>query len=131
MAFRFESLEVFQLAVDYATFAYQLTRKFPREEIFGLTGNLRRAAASIANNVAEGSGRGTRRDFMHFVDVAFGSLTESVASAILAERLGYLGQPDLGEIRERADHLGRKLQSFKRSLATSDARRATIESAKP
>jgi four helix bundle protein len=124
MAFRFEGLEVFQLAIDYAAFVYQVTKKFPREEMFGLTGNLRRRATSIANNIAEGSGRGTRRDFMHFVDVAFGSLAESVASCILAERLGYLKEPDLDEVRARADRLGRKLQSFKRSLATSDPRRA-------
>jgi four helix bundle protein len=120
MAFRFEGLEVFQLAVDYASFAYRVTEQFPRKEMFGLTANLRRAATSIANNIAEGSGRGTRRDFSHFVDVAFGSLTETVASFILAERLGYVNTSDLGEIRERAEPLGRKLQSFKKALATSD-----------
>ena len=123
MAFRFERLEVFQLAVDYAAFAYELTKKFPREEMFGLTANLRRAATSIANNVAEGSGRGTRRDFMHFIDVAFGSLTESVASFIVAERLDYLKQPEVEQVRERAEHLGRKLQSFKKALGTNDLRR--------
>ena len=127
MAFRFEGLEIFQLAIDYAEFAYKITKGFPREQMFGLTGNLRRAATAIANNIAEGSGRGTRRDFMHFVDVAFGSLTESVASCILAERLGYLKQPDLNEVRERADHLGRKLQSFKRALATRDVQRAASD----
>lgn len=120
MSFRFEGLEIFQLVIDHAMLVYKLTKTFPREEVFGLTANLRRAASSIAHNIAEGSGRGTRRDFMHFVDVASGSLFETMASFVLAERLGYVDRSQLDEVRESADRLGRKLQSFKRSLATSD-----------
>jgi len=124
MAFRFEGLEVFQLAIDFAKTSYQMTKSFPREEIFGLTANLRRAATSVALNIAEGSGRGTRRDFMHFIDVAQGSVFETIASFILAERLGYLDQKDLENMREQADKLGRKLSSLERSLsdAISDPR---------
>jgi four helix bundle protein len=124
MAFRFEGLEVFQLAIEFARASYQVTKAFPREEMFGLTANLRRAATSVALNIAEGSGRGTRRDFMHFIDIAQGSVFEAIASFILAERLGYLGQNELAELREQADKLGRKLNSFKRTLsdAISDRR---------
>ena len=124
MAFRFEGLEVFQLAIDFAKRCYQVTKDFPREEMFGLTANLRRAATSVALNIAEGSGRGTRRDFMHFIDVAQGSVFETIASFILAEQLGYLEQKDLVNLREQADKLGRKLNSFKRTLsdAISDKR---------
>jgi four helix bundle protein len=117
MPFRFESLEVFDLAVDFAKMSYQVTNDFPKREVFGLTANLRRAATSITANIAEGSGRGTRRDFMHFIDIAMGSLFEAIAGFILAERLGYLGSTDLDTIRENADRLGRKLSSFKRSLS--------------
>jgi len=116
MAFRFEGLEVFQLAVDYARLTYEMTWRFPRTEMFGLTANLRRAATSIAMNVAEGAGRGTRRDFTHFIDIATGSLFESLASFILAERLGYIDDAELGTVRKSADTLGRKLSSFKKSL---------------
>jgi four helix bundle protein len=116
MAFRFEGLEVFQLAVDFARLTYEMTREFPKVETFGLTANLRRAATSIAMNIAEGAGRGTRRDFMHFVDIASGSLFESIASFILAERLGYIHQGQLESVRKRADTLGRKLSNFKKSL---------------
>jgi four helix bundle protein len=124
MAFRFEGLEVFQLAIDFAKRCYQVTKDFPREETFGLTANLRRAATSVALNIAEGSGRGTRRDFMHFIDVAQGSVFETIASFIMAERLGYLEQKDLVNLREQADKLGRKLNRFKRTLsdAISDKR---------
>ena len=121
MPFRFEGLDVFQLAIEYARMSYQLTKTFPREEMFGLTANLRRAATSIALNIAEGAGRGTRKDFMHFVDVAMGSLFETVASFILAERLGYVDCRDLNQVRDRAALLGRKLNSFKKSLAAPKA----------
>jgi len=117
MAFRFEGLEVFQLAVDFARLAYEMTRGFPKVETFGLTANLRRAATSVAMNIAEGAGRGTRRDFMHFIDIATGSLFESLASFILAERLGYVSATELDGVRKSADTLGRKLSSFKRSLS--------------
>jgi four helix bundle protein len=124
MAFRFEGLEVFQLAIDFAKRCYQVTKDFPREEMFRLTANLRRAATSVALNIAEGSGRGTRRDFMHFIHVAQGSVFETIASFIMAERLGYLEQKDLVDLREQADKLGRKLNRFKRTLsdAISDKR---------
>ena len=117
MAFRFEGLEIFQLAVDFAHLTYEVTQGFPKVETFGLTANLRRAATSIAMNIAEGSGRGTRRNFMHFIDIATGSLFESLASFILAERLGYAGESELDRVRRSAETLGRKLSSFKKSLA--------------
>ena len=107
---------MFQLAVDFARLTYEMTREFPKVETFGLTANLRRAATSIAMNIAEGAGRGTRRDFMHFIDIATGSLFERVASCILAERLGYISETALDTVRRRADTLGRKLSSFKKSL---------------
>jgi len=119
MAFRFEGLDVFQLAVDYAMLVYRVTKDFPRDEVFGMTANLRRAATSIAHNIAEGSGRGTDRDFAHFVDVAMGSLFETVASFIVAERLSYVGPEQMEEIRTNAATLRRKLNSFKKALATS------------
>ena len=117
MAFRFEGLEVFQLAVDFAQLTYEMTRQFSKAEMFGLTANLRRAATSAPMNIAEGSGRGTRRDFIHFIDIATGSLFESIASFLLAERLGYTSETELDKVRRSAETLGRKLSSFKKSLS--------------
>ncbi len=93
-----------------------MTLGFPKVVTFGLSANLGRAATSIAMNIAEGAGRGTRRDFMHFIDIATGSLFESLASFILAERLGYISESALETVRKSADTLGRKLSSFKKSL---------------
>jgi four helix bundle protein len=88
MAFRFEGLEIFQLALEFARATYELTKKFPKEEVFGLTANQRRSATSIALNIAEGAGRGTKREFAHFITVASGSLFETVAGFLLAENWG-------------------------------------------
>ncbi len=79
--------------------------------------NLRRAATSIALSIAEGSGRGTQRDFMHFINTAQGSVFETFASFIMADRLGYIGSGDLETVRAHADRLGRTLSSFKKSLS--------------
>jgi len=116
-------LEVFRLAVEYSLLCYEVTAHFPRSEAFGMTSNLRRAATSIASNIAEGSGRGTDRDFRHFLDIATGSLFETVAGFILADRLGYLRDGDLDRVRKSASVLGKKLNSFKRTLSsgTSDS----------
>src|SRR5262249_12817133 len=84
MAFRFESLETFHLALDFAAAAYEKTKKFPTQEKFDLTSQTRRAANSVALNIAEGSGRGTARDFAHFLDIAIGSTFEVVTCFFLA-----------------------------------------------
>lgn len=117
MAFRFEGLEIFSLAVGFGETAYRLTRGFPREEQFGLTANLRRAATSIALNIAEGSGRGTKKEFVRFLDIAIGSLFETVASFLIAQNLGYVRADDLAQVRREGELLARKINSFKRSLS--------------
>lgn len=114
--FRFEGLEIFRLAVELAAEIHSVSRQFPREEIFGLRANLRRAAASIALNIAEGAGRGTRKNFAHFIDIATGSLFETIAAAHLAHRMRYISQQDLDRLRSRSELLARKLAAFKRTL---------------
>jgi four helix bundle protein len=119
MAFRFEGLEIYELAIVLARMVYEISARFPREEMFGLTANLRRAATSVALNIAEGSGRGTKREFARFIDVAAGSLFETVAALRLAEQLGFVKPDTLSDVRARAETLSRKLSSFKRSLTIS------------
>jgi 23S rRNA-intervening sequence protein len=70
MAFRFEGLEIFHIAVDLSARVHELVKKFPAEERFDLASQARRAANSIVLNIAEGSGRGTKKDFSHFLDMA-------------------------------------------------------------
>ena len=82
--FGFEKLEVWQEGIVFADEVYRATRDFPGDERFGLTSQLRRSAVSVAANIAEGSGRGSRKDFTRFVEIAFGSLMETVSHLAIA-----------------------------------------------
>ena len=70
--FNFEKLEAWQRAIDFADFVYASTRSFPREELFGLAMQMRRAAVSVSSNLAEGSSRSSRADFARFTEIAAG-----------------------------------------------------------
>lgn len=117
MAFRFEGLEIFQHAMDFAALSYEMSQAFPREETFGLRANLRRAATSVGLNIAEGAGRGTRKEFARYIDVANGSLSETFASFLVAHRLGCVDANQVARIREAADRLARRLANFKKPLS--------------
>lgn len=84
--FGFEQLEVWQKAIEFANRVYDITQSFPSDERFGLTSQMRRAAVSIPSNIAEGTSRGSNRDFARFVEIAYGSLMETVSHAHIATR---------------------------------------------
>ena len=117
MAFRFESLEIFHLALDSATAAYDKTKKFPAQEKFDLTSQTCRAANSVALNIAEGSGRGTPKDLAHFLDIAIGSTFEVVTCFFLAKRHGYVSMMDLDDIKKAGELLSKKINAFKNTLS--------------
>ena len=93
-----------------------MTKSFPREELFGLTSQLRRATSGIPANIAEGNGRGTRKDYLHFCIIARGSLNESRYFAQLALDLGYLFSEQHAALVERFDQTARLLAGLIRSL---------------
>ena len=86
----FKKLIVWQKARVFVKDMYLITKKFPREELFGLTSQIRRATVSIALNIAEGSGRGTNADFVRFLDIAYGSAFEVEATLILSLDLEFI-----------------------------------------
>src|ERR1700691_5822003 len=88
----FRDLKAWQKAMDLSVEIYELTRGFPREEIFGLASQLRRSAVSIPSNIAEGQGRSGTREFQQFLSVARGSLCEPQTQLEIARRAG-LGSP--------------------------------------
>ena len=108
----YRDLVVWQRAIQIAEQTYLLSRSFPREEQFGLTAQARRAAASIAANIAEGYGRGTRPAYASFVRIAQGSLKELETHLILAERVGVTSKGSIDAILSEADELGRMLRSL-------------------
>ena len=86
----YTKIEAWKMADDLAVEVYQATKKFPREEIYGLTSQLRRSGYSVAANIAEGSARESLKDYLHFLYIARGSLTETQYFLHLACRLAYL-----------------------------------------
>jgi len=84
----YQDLQVWQRAMTLAEGVYRLTKSFPREELFGLTSQVRRSAASVPANIAEGYGRGTKPAYISFVRIAQGSLKETETHLLLAERVG-------------------------------------------
>ncbi len=94
----FRELKVWQLGIELAEKVYRLTADFPKSEFYGLSNQMRRAAVSIPSNIAEGQGRDSTREFLHFLAIAFGSICELEIQLILAHRLNYLSDPDLQSI---------------------------------
>src|SRR5690349_2107137 len=94
----YRQLEVWQLAMDLAEKCYQATKCFPREELFGLTSQIRRAGVSIPANIAEGQGRSHTKEFLKHLSIARGSLMELETHLTLGQRLGFLPQAKLDDL---------------------------------
>ena len=105
-----------QLAMDLAEEVYAATRDFPREEQFGLTNQVRRAAVSVPSNIAEGQGRGTTRNFIHFLNMACGSLQEVETQILLSERLKHLPSRRTLGLLDLSAEIGRVNNGLIRSL---------------
>jgi four helix bundle protein len=116
MGFRFEKLDIWHEANQYARDIYKITKKFPRPELFSLSDQLKRAANSVAANIAEGSGSSSKKEFIYFLNVAIKSAYETVALTFRAEQEGYVNDKMRKSIYEKAEILIKKIQSFKRSL---------------
>ena len=109
---RWKSLEVWKLADRIAFEIYKLTRCFPKEELFGITSQLRRSALSIPTNIVEGYSRRGDRELAHFVNISLGSLAEAKYLLYFSKKLGYIKIPDYEKLRNDFEVLGRKLWRF-------------------
>lgn len=114
--FRFEKLDVWQKAIEYADRVYVATRDFPTDERFGLTSQLRRAGVSVSSNVAEGTGRSSDTEFARFVEIGYGSLMETVSQSHVARRQSFLAKTAFDDLYQRADQLARMLSGLRTSL---------------
>ena len=109
-------LRAFELADELALAVYKCTRSFPREEIFGLTSQLRRASVSIASNIVEGCARHSEADYIRFLDMAYGSAREVEYQLSLANRLGFLSEQAHREVAALAVETSKVLNGLLRSL---------------
>jgi four helix bundle protein len=118
MAQSFRDLKVWQSSIELTVQVYQYTQAFPRDEVFGISAQMRRASVSIASNIAEGSARGTKRDFRQFVKTARGSNCELQTQLVIARRLGFGEQMKCDEIEARSHEIGRMLTGLSNYLTT-------------
>jgi four helix bundle protein len=112
-------LRAFEIADELALAVYRATKNFPRDEQFGLTSQMRRAAVSIASNIVEGSARRTELDYLRFLDMAHASGRELAYQLSLAVRLEHLSSTQSEPIAQMAEELNKVLAGLMRSLRTA------------
>ncbi|MFU0503227.1 four helix bundle protein [Pseudaminobacter sp. NGMCC 1.201702] len=112
----YRDLIVWKNAIDLAVTCYAETKSFPNSEAYGMTSQIRRAAASIAANIAEGHGREHTGSFIQFLRVAQGSLKELETHLILSSRVGLMNGEVAASLTEQCEEIGRMLRSLIRSL---------------
>jgi four helix bundle protein len=96
-----KDLDIWKLGIELVEEVYKTTVEFPKEEIYGLTNQMRRASVSIPSNISEGAVRSSKKEFIQFLYVALGSLAELETQTIISEKLGYLRNHQLMELIEK------------------------------
>lgn len=112
----YSELIVWQKAMELVQEIYTATKHFPKEEIYGLTSQIRRAAVSVPSNIAEGQGRRSTAEFLHHLSFAYGSLMEVETQILIAGRLNYIEQSEVERLMEKAGEVGRLLNGLSNSL---------------
>ena len=112
----YRELFAWKKAIDLVTEVYRVTQSFPRDEMYGLTSQLRRAAVSIPSNIAEGQGRLTKGEFRQFLGHARGSVFEPESQILIAQNLGYLTDGRGASLTEQVHEIGRLVNGLLRSL---------------
>ena len=111
--YSFEKLEVWKESKEFAKVIYSITAKFPNEEKFALTSQLRRASISVCSNIAEGSARKTNKDKAHYTTIAFSSAVEILNQLILAYELNFISEKEYSEMRKQIESITNKLNSLR------------------
>ena len=115
MEFNFEKLEVYKDAIEFADQIYEITKAFPRSEVFGITNQLRRSSVSIPSNIAEGSSRG-KKEFIRFLNIALGSSYECVPLLEVSKRQEYIQLKSFTVLIDELHKISAKISALKNSL---------------
>lgn len=113
----YHDLIAWQKSMDFVESVYRATRSFPKDELYGLTSQLRRSCVSVPSNIAEGRRSGA--EFHHRLSIAHGSLCEAETQLMIGERLGYVETPELKRLLEQAGEIGRLITGLSNSLGPS------------
>lgn len=113
--FAFENLEAYKVARVLVRDIYRLQNKFPKEERYALGDQIRRSSTSITSNIAEGTGRNSMKEKIHFIEIAFGSMTESFSQLQNAQDLGYILEEEVEALRPQFNHVAALLSLLKKS----------------
>lgn len=113
-SFSFEGLEVYQAARLLVRDVYRLQQKFPQTETYALGDQIRRSASSVTSNIADGSGRNSYKEKIHFIEIAYGSLMEAFSQLQIAQDLGYLTDQDIDTIRPQFISVAKMLSGLKK-----------------
>ncbi len=113
---RYKDLKVWQKAMELAKEVYEITSSFPKEEKYGLTSQINRSVVSVPSNIAEGAGRNSNNEFVHFLSIASGSLCELETQLILSVTFKYFENKKLEELSERIKELQNMIFKLQESL---------------
>ncbi len=112
----YRQLIAWQKAMELVKLVYDLTDKFPGEERFGLTIQIRRAVVSVPSNIAEGQGRNSTKEFIHHLSIAYGSLMETETQTLIAEMRNYITHIQSNAVLDKAAEVGRLINGLSNSL---------------
>jgi len=112
----FKKISAWDEAMDLSVEIYKITADFPNEEKFGLISQIRRSVVSVSSNIAEGAGRDTNPQFLHFLAIANGSLNELRSQLILSYRLDFISMESLNGLEDKIDKIQRMITNFKKQL---------------
>jgi len=116
----YQGLRVWQKAMELAVIIYRLTKKLPKEELFSLSDQMRRAAISIPSNIAEGQDRDTNREFVRFLTISRGSKAELETQLLICVKVGYLNEHEISEAMDLLKETGKMLTSLINKLKTEN-----------
>ncbi|SDR87224.1 four helix bundle protein [Gramella sp. MAR_2010_147] len=112
----FKELKVWQKSIDLVTETYLKSQKFPKEETYGLTSQIRRAAISVPSNIAEGCGRKSEKDFFNFLGIALGSAFELETQFTIARKLNFLSETEFSGLESEIQHIQNMLIKLQSTL---------------
>ncbi|MBO7578198.1 MAG: four helix bundle protein [Prevotella sp.] len=116
--FFYKKVDAYHIAKDYVIYVYSLLKNYPQYENYALCDQMRRSAISIPSNIAEGLGRMSVKERIHFLEIAFGSLAEVSCQLDISESLGYITNEELDIAERKAEHLSRVMSGLKNYLST-------------